>query len=52
MILKPWDELPDYMRVPEVRPYYEILKKQRLSLLLKRVFDFGAGDGLDEMAGT
>ena len=40
MMLKPWEELPDYMRVPEVRPYYEILKKRRLSLLLKRVFDF------------
>ncbi len=40
MILKNWDELPDYMRVPEVRPYYEILKKRRLSLLIKRVFDF------------
>ena len=40
MILKPWDELPEYMRVPEVRPYYDILKNRRLSLLLKRVFDF------------
>ena len=40
MILKNWDELPEYMRVPEVRPYYEILKKRRLSLLIKRVFDF------------
>ena len=40
MILKPWDELPDCMRVPEVRPYYEILEKRKLSLLLKRVFDF------------
>lgn len=39
-MLKPWDELPDCMRVPEVRPYYEILKKKRLSLLLKRSFDF------------
>lgn len=39
-MLKPWEALPDYMRVPEVRPYYEILKKRRLSLLLKRVFDF------------
>ena len=42
MILKNWDELPKYMRVPEVRPYYEILKKRRLSLLIKRVFDFFA----------
>lgn len=39
-MLKDWDELPDFMRVPEVRPYYDILKKKRVSLLLKRVFDF------------
>ena len=39
-MLKDWDELPDYMRVPEVRPYYDILKKKQVALLLKRVFDF------------
>lgn len=39
MILKPWDSLPDYMRVPEVRPYYDILKKHQISLVLKRIFD-------------
>ena len=39
-MLKDWDELPDFMRVPEVRPYYDILKKKQFSLLLKRVFDF------------
>ena len=39
MILKPWDSLPDYMRVPEVRPYYDILKKHQVSLVLKRIFD-------------
>lgn len=41
-MLKAWDQLPDDMRVPEVRPYYEILKKRKLSLLVKRVFDFVA----------
>ena len=40
MILRPWNELPDYMRTEEVRPYYEILNKKQLSLLFKRVFDF------------
>jgi len=40
MILRPWNELPENMRTEEVRPYYEILKKHQLSLLLKRVFDF------------
>ena len=39
MMLKEWDSLPDYMRVPEVRPYYEILKKHQVSLVLKRTFD-------------
>ena len=39
-MLKDWDELPDFMRVPEVRPYYDVLKRKQFSLLLKRVFDF------------
>ena len=39
-MLKDWDELPDFMRVPEVRPYYDVLKKKQVSLLLKQVFDF------------
>lgn len=39
-MLRKWEELPDFMRTPEVRPYWEILNKRRLSLLIKRVFDF------------
>lgn len=39
-MLKNWDDLPDEMRIPEVKPYYDILNKKRLSLLLKRAFDF------------
>lgn len=39
MILKKWDELPDFIRVSEVRPYYDILKKKQASLVAKRVFD-------------
>ena len=38
-MLKQWDDLPDFMRVPEVRPYWEILNKRRGQLVLKRVFD-------------
>ena len=38
-MLKQWDELPDFMRVPEVKPYWDILNKKRGQLLLKRVFD-------------
>ena len=40
MILKEWDELPKFMRTPEVRPYWEVLRKRRWQLELKRVFDF------------
>lgn len=39
-MLKDWDELPDFMRVSEVKPYYDVLKKKQVSLLLKQVFDF------------
>ena len=38
-MLKRWEELPDFMRLEEVRPYWEILNKKRGQLLLKRVFD-------------
>lgn len=35
-----WEKLPDFMRTKEVRPYYEILRKHRFGLLVKRTFDF------------
>ena len=38
-MLKQWEDLPDFMRVDEVRPYWEILNKKRGQLFLKRVFD-------------
>ena len=38
-MLKKWDDLPDFMRVDEVRPYWEILDKKRSQLILKRSFD-------------
>ena len=38
-MLKKWDDLPDFMRVDEVRPYWEILNRRRGQLLLKRCFD-------------
>lgn len=34
-----WDDLPSFMKVDEVRPYWEILNKRRRSLRLKRLFD-------------
>ena len=39
MLVKEWNELPDFMQVEEVKPYYDILKKKKLQLILKRVFD-------------
>lgn len=39
MVLKKWDDLPEYMKNDSVRPYYELLYKKRLSLIAKRVFD-------------
>lgn len=41
-MLKRWDDLPDFMRTPEVRPYWEILNKKRKQLVLKRAFDLVA----------
>ena len=39
MRIRGWDDLPDFMRVPEVRHYWEILNKKRFQMCLKRVFD-------------
>lgn len=39
MILRKWEDLPKEMQIPEVRKYYEILAKHKISLFLKRVFD-------------
>ena len=38
-VLRKWDDLPEFMRIPEVRPYYESLREKRFQLLLKRGFD-------------
>lgn len=41
-MLRKWEELPEFMRTPEVRPYWEILNKKRGQLILKRLFDIAA----------
>ena len=38
-MLRKWEDLSDFMRVPEVRPYWDILNKKRGQLFLKRCFD-------------
>lgn len=39
MLLRNWQDLPDNMKVSEVKPYYDGLKKKQVSLFLKRAFD-------------
>lgn len=39
LILKDWEQLPEELQLDEVKPYYEVLKKKKLSLILKRIFD-------------
>jgi lipopolysaccharide/colanic/teichoic acid biosynthesis glycosyltransferase len=45
-MLRNWDDLPDFMKVQEVRPYYDALNHKRGQLILKRVFDFTAASAL------
>lgn len=39
MILKKWEDLPEFMKVEEVEPYYRILERKKCSLAAKRIFD-------------
>lgn len=41
-MLKKWEELPEFMKTEEVRPYYDYLKKKKMSLAVKRIFDIAA----------
>jgi len=38
-MIKKWNDIPDFMRIHEVKPYWELLYKKRFSLFLKRIFD-------------
>lgn len=40
--MKKWEELPKFMQCDEVKEYYDILSKKKLSLRLKRAFDIVA----------
>ena len=42
MILKKWDDLPEFMKCDEVKVYY-ILSRKKGSLVLKRIFDIVVG---------
>lgn len=39
MILKPFDQLPEEFQNDRVREYYDILRKRKLSIAVKRIFD-------------
>lgn len=43
MVPRKWDDLPDFMKTEEVKPYYEALRKKRFSLVLKRAMDLVGG---------
>nr|WP_289000506.1 sugar transferase [uncultured Blautia sp.] len=43
MILKKWDDLPEFMKCDEVNVYYDILSRKKGSLILKRIFDIVVG---------
>ena len=38
-MLRAWKDLPDFMQIPEVQPYYEALKRKSLQLSAKRTLD-------------
>ncbi|MEJ8743485.1 sugar transferase [Mediterraneibacter sp. HCN-7094] len=41
--MRKWEELPEFMKCDEVRDYYNILSKKKISLIMKRAFDLIAG---------
>lgn len=42
-MLKKWEELPEDMKCPAVREYYDILSKHKAGLFFKRLFDLVVG---------
>ena len=40
MILRSWDQIPEALKNERTKYYYDILKKKKVDLLLKRFFDF------------
>ncbi len=43
MILREWVDLPDEMKNESVKKYYDILKRKKVSLFIKRLFDLVFG---------
>lgn len=45
-MFRKWEDLPEFMKTREVRPYWEALNKKRGQLAIKRAFDITAGTAL------
>lgn len=39
MLLRSWEDMPEYMKNEEVRKYYDVLSNRKGQLILKRLFD-------------
>lgn len=39
MLLRNWEDMPEYMKNEEVKKYYDVLSKRKGQMILKRVFD-------------
>ena len=39
MVFRKWENLPSWMKTPEVKVYYDKLKKKKKALYIKRAFD-------------
>ena len=44
--MRKWEDLPEFMKCDEVKEYYNILSRTKVSLILKRGFDLVAGVGI------
>lgn len=44
--MRKWEELPEFMQCEEVREYYDVLSKKKVSLKMKRLFDIVVGIGV------
>lgn len=44
--MRKWEDLPEFMKCDEVKEYYNILSRKKVSLILKRGFDLVAGVGV------
>lgn len=46
MMLRMWDDVPEFMRCEEVKVYYDILSRKKCALFAKRIFDVTVSMGM------